>query len=172
GATGVSAEVRRKAGRGEGHAESRRQQNYGEVSLLTGPASRVPRRRTIERRPRRSTAPTLWAFSFTHDVSKRSSNGPPLWPVLPPPHPGPGCCRQTYRSDERWHVYAGSTRLVRGIDPKGCYSRFLLGSNPGRQEALPATVPPGNWFRVAHCRLKILGPGRMYRRSGLRFRRL
>jgi uncharacterized protein len=50
------------------------------------------------------------------------------------------------RSDEIWHFYAAFPLLVHSINPEGGYSKFLLGSNPDKQETLQAAVPAGTWF--------------------------
>ena len=50
------------------------------------------------------------------------------------------------RSDEVWHLYAGSTLLVHVLNSAGEYSSILLGSDPEAGEVFQAVVPAGCWF--------------------------
>jgi predicted cupin superfamily sugar epimerase len=50
------------------------------------------------------------------------------------------------RSDELWHFYAGDSLEIHVIDPKGAYSRILLGNSPDAGEDFQAVVKAGCWF--------------------------
>lgn len=50
------------------------------------------------------------------------------------------------RSDEVWHFYAGDPLVVHVIEPKGKYSRILVGRDLEAGQVLQAVVRAGCWF--------------------------
>lgn len=50
------------------------------------------------------------------------------------------------KQDEVWHFYAGSPLHVHAIDPKGNYTKNLLGINMANGEVPQLVVKAGDWF--------------------------